>query len=139
MRTGDLGFLCAGELFVTGRLKDLIIIAGRNHAPHDIEAPVAGSHAALATDGCAAFGMDVENSEVLAVVAEVARGTGAGETQAIAQAIRRAVAEKHDLRAHTVQLIRAATLPRTSSGKVRRAACRDQLAAATLNALADGS
>ncbi len=136
LRTGDFGFFQDGELFPTGRLKDLIIIGGRNHSPADIEATVVASHPALRAGGCAAFGIDVENAEVLAVVAELERAHLASpDIKAITQSIRQAVAQKHDIRAHTVQLIRPATLPKTSSGKVQRQLCREKLLAGTLTTI----
>ena len=131
LRTGDLGFFHEGELFITGRLKDLIIIAGRNHAPDDIEATVVNAHPALRAGRAAAFGIDVENSEALAVVAEVARATPAEAAPAIVTAIVRAASAHHGLRAH-VQLIRAASLPMTSSGKVQRLLTRERWLADTL-------
>src|SRR5207342_3568190 len=92
LRTGDLGFLEDGELFVTGRIKDLIILRGRNHYPQDIEATVARSHAALTGTG-AAFSVDEAGEERLVVVQEVERHSGAGVDE-IAEAVRRAVAEE---------------------------------------------
>ncbi|RYX85074.1 fatty acyl-AMP ligase [bacterium] len=136
LRTGDLGFFHNGELFPTGRLKDLIIIGGRNHSPTDIEATVATSHPAIRAGACAAFGLEIENIEVLAVVAELERShLNTLDSKSIIQSIRQSVAEKHDLRAHTIQLIRPATLPKTSSGKVQRHTCRHQLIAGTLSTI----
>lgn len=137
LRTGDLGFFHAGELFLTGRLKDLIIIAGRNHYPSDIEATVAASHPALRPGACAAFACDGKNGEILTVVAEVERTHLAGlDAEALAQAVRCAVGEAHDLSVSALHLILPATLPKTSSGKIQRAACRAALLAGTLRPIA---
>ena len=129
LRTGDLGFLADGELFVTGRLKDLIILRGRNHYPQDLELTAERSHAALRAGGGAAFAVDVAAEERLVIVQEMERhalaGMEAGKAEEIAAAVRRAVAEEHEASVAEVVLIRPETLPRTSSGKVRRSACRD--------------
>ena len=133
LATGDLGFVHQGELFVFGRLKDLIIIAGRNHACDDIEATVASSHPAIRASAVAAFGIEADDGEALAVVAEIERAAlHSLDADAVTKAVRRQVANQHDVRAGTVALIRPASLPRTSSGKVQRHLCRQRLLAQTL-------
>lgn len=127
LRTGDLGFLHEAELFVTGRLKDLIIVGGRNHYPQDIELTVFQSHPALRPDGGATFSVDVNNSEKLVVVQEVERSHIRKLNLAeVVGAIRLAIAEHHDLNAHAIVLIKTSSLPKTSSGKVQRRACRSR-------------
>jgi amino acid adenylation domain-containing protein/non-ribosomal peptide synthase protein (TIGR01720 family) len=125
LRTGDLGFLLDGQLFVTGRLKDLIIIRGRNHYPQDIELTAESSHPGLRAGGGVAFTLegDAESGERLVVVQELARGRRP-EVGVAAEAIRRAIVEEHEVQVHEVVLVRDATVPRTSSGKVQRSACR---------------
>jgi amino acid adenylation domain-containing protein/non-ribosomal peptide synthase protein (TIGR01720 family) len=129
LRTGDLGFISEGEVFLTGRLKDLIILRGRNHYPQDLELTAERSHADLRAGGGAAFAIDLAGEERLVIVHEVARhavaGMDAGKTGEIAAAVRQAVAVEHEVSVAEVVLIRPETLPRTSSGKVRRRACRD--------------
>ena len=133
LATGDLGFICEGELWVFGRLKDLIIIAGRNHACDDIEATVGGAHPAIRASAVAAFGIETDDGEALAVVAEVERAALHDlDADAVIKAVRRDVAALHDVRAQSVTLIRPASLPRTSSGKVQRHLCRGQWLAQTL-------
>ncbi|HEX5717148.1 MAG TPA: amino acid adenylation domain-containing protein [Thermoanaerobaculia bacterium] len=125
LRTGDLGRLDElGELFVTGRLKDLIVVRGRNFYPHDVERTAEESHPALRPGGGAAFSVEVEGEERLVVVHEVERRREA-EAREAAEAIRAAVLREHEVSPHEVVPIRAGTLPKTSSGKVRRGACRD--------------
>ncbi|MDJ0836029.1 MAG: amino acid adenylation domain-containing protein [Acidobacteriota bacterium] len=137
MRTGDLGFLHEGTLFVTGRLKDLIIIRGRNHYPQDIEATAASSRPELSADHCIAFAVDVDGDERLAACAEVGRAHRKDlDAQTIMQAVREAVSEEHQVAVETVALIKPGGLPKTSSGKPRRAACRQALAEGTLPLLA---
>jgi acyl-CoA synthetase (AMP-forming)/AMP-acid ligase II len=123
LRTGDLGFAAGGCLFVTGRIKDLIIIDGRNIYPQDVELTATGSHPAVRQNGCAAFAIDSGVEERLVIVAEIERRPQATRSD-IVKAIRRAVSEEHDVRVFDVALIRAASLPRTSSGKIQRSACR---------------
>lgn len=135
LRTGDLGFLCEGELFVTGRLKDLIIIRGRNHYPHDIERTVEESHSALRPGGGAAFSVVEEDEERLVVVQEVELRARNLDYDAIMEDICRAVARQHEVHASTVVLIRAGSLPKTSSGKVQRSLCRTRFLEQTLDVL----
>jgi acyl-CoA synthetase (AMP-forming)/AMP-acid ligase II/aryl carrier-like protein len=123
LRTGDLGFLDDdGRLYVTGRLKDLLIIGGANHHPEDIERTVIGSHPALRWDAGAAFAIDVADEERLVVVQEVARRDV--ELAGVVAAIRRAVAEGHGIAVHAVVLAKPGAIPKTSSGKVQRHLCR---------------
>jgi acyl transferase domain-containing protein/acyl-CoA synthetase (AMP-forming)/AMP-acid ligase II/acyl carrier protein len=137
LRTGDLGFLHDGELFITGRLKDLIIIMGRNHYPQDIEFTVENSHPALRPAGGAAFAVEIKTGEKLVIVQEVERShlrkLNADE---VIGAIRKAVAEHHDLQTHAIVLIKTNSLPKTSSGKVRRSTCRAEFEAGTLDVVA---
>ncbi|MFL6234775.1 MAG: amino acid adenylation domain-containing protein, partial [Thermoanaerobaculia bacterium] len=125
LRTGDLGFLSGGELYVSGRLKDLIILRGRNHYPQDVELTAERSHPGLLPGGGAAFSVETAGEERLVVVHEVARHRKDG-VEEIAEAVRRAVAAEHEVQVHEVVLIRQAGLPKTSSGKVQRRLCRQQ-------------
>ncbi|HYH47690.1 MAG TPA: fatty acyl-AMP ligase, partial [Thermoanaerobaculia bacterium] len=134
LRTGDLGFLHRGELVLAGRAKDLIILRGRNLYPQDVELTAEQSHPALRAGGCAAFGVEDGDGERLVVAAEVERRREAEAGEAAA-ALRRAVAEEHEVQVHEVVLLRAGELPRTTSGKVRRRACREAWLAGTLTGI----
>jgi len=125
LRTGDLGFMYDGNLFVTGRIKDMIIIQGRNHYPQDIELTVCQSHSALRPDAAAAFSVDIDNKECLVVACEVIRSALKNlDHRDIVGSMRQAIAEGHDVRLHTAVLLKPGTLPKTSSGKVMRTAAR---------------
>ncbi len=124
LRTGDLGMIRDGRLFVTGRLKDLIIIDGRNHSPHDIEETAAAAHPVLGADRIAAFSVDLDDGEGVVVVAERARKASGFDEADVARAATRAVAERHDVRLKAFLLVKPGGLPRTSSGKVARSAAR---------------
>ncbi|MBI3895678.1 MAG: fatty acyl-AMP ligase [Acidobacteria bacterium] len=124
LRTGDLGFLNDGELFITGRLKDLIIIRGQNHYPEDIERTVEQSHPALRPGCCAAFSVDIDNEERLIVMQEVERTYRNPDPEELVGVIRQAVAEIHDLQAYKVVLLNPGGILKTSSGKIQRQACR---------------
>ena len=125
LRTGDLGFLQSGELFITGRLKDLIIIRGRNHYPQDIELTVEQSHEALQPTCSAAFAIDVAGVERLAVVVELKRSYLRNyDVEEVVRAIRQAVAENHELQVYGILLLKPGSIPKTSSGKIQRHACR---------------
>jgi acyl-CoA synthetase (AMP-forming)/AMP-acid ligase II len=126
LRTGDLGFLSGSELFVTGRLKDLIIIRGSNHYPQDIEQTVEAAHPAVRQGCCAAFSITVDGEERLVVTAEVDRQYLRGlDEAALRKAIQGQVFARHELRPHTVCLLRPGGVPKTSSGKIRRNACKN--------------
>lgn len=125
LRTGDLGFMQAGELFVTGRLKELIIIRGRNHYPQDIEWTVQSSHDALRTGGGAAFSIEVNGAERLVIVQEVERSAVRQIPVAeVFAAIQRAVSEHHQLKIYAIALLKPGSIPKTSSGKTQRTECR---------------
>ena len=124
LRTGDLGFLKDGELFITGRLKDLIIIRGSNYHPQDIERTVERSHPALRPGCGAAFSVEAQGEERLVVVQEIERQERRPDVKDIAGAIRQAGSAEHDLQVYAVVLVKAGTLPKTSSGKVQRHTCR---------------
>ncbi|MEU2256785.1 HAD-IIIC family phosphatase [Nocardia xishanensis] len=138
LRTGDLGFLSSGELFVTGRRKDLLIVDGRNHYPQDIEETVEAAHDAVRAGCVAAFSVDVgPDGEQPVVVAEV-RGEDPGELAAIEGAVRAAVAAEHGIGLAAVLLIRPGTIFKTSSGKIQRSACRAAYLSGELLALLAG-
>ncbi len=124
LRTGDLGFIHEGELFVTGRLKDLIIIRGRNYYPQDIEGTVENSHPALSPSAGAAFSIEQGGEERLVVVHELAREHRNADADEVIAAVRRAVTGHHDLQVQAVVLLKPHSIPMTSSGKVKRHACR---------------
>ncbi len=132
LRTGDLGFMRDGELFVTGRLKDLIILRGVNYYPQDIELTVQRCHPRLRADCGAAFALEKGGREQLVLVFEVERHKQ-GQFGEVVQAIRRAVACEHDLNVEAIVLIRAGTVPKTSSGKIQRHACRQSYLDGTLD------
>jgi acyl-CoA synthetase (AMP-forming)/AMP-acid ligase II/acyl carrier protein/GNAT superfamily N-acetyltransferase len=136
LRTGDLGFLRDGQLYVTGRSKELIIVRGRNLAPQDVEATVEASHPALRSASSAAFSLEDGGEEVLAVVAEVERTSArALDTDAVVSAVRAAVAAEHELELGVLALVAPVALPRTSSGKTRRGAARERLVQGRLDGL----
>ena len=124
LRTGDLGYLADGELHITGRLKELIILRGKNHYPHDIEATVAASHPLLRRDCGAAFSVDVTGHEELVVFQEVKRQTPPEKIFEIKCAIQQALAEDRAIKPYSVVLFKPNTIPKTSSGKIMRGACR---------------
>ncbi|CAM4407409.1 non-ribosomal peptide synthetase [Myxococcus xanthus] len=123
LRTGDLGFLRDGQLFVTGRAKDLIIIRGRNHYPQDLEQTTEQSHPAIRPGCSAAFSVDVDGEEHLAVAFEVSARQEVSPDD-VATSVQQAIAEHHQLGVHAVLLLKAGALPKTSSGKIQRHACR---------------
>ena len=138
LRTGDLGFVAEGELFVTGRIKDLVILRGRNLYPQDVERTAERSHAALRPGHGAAFSVEMEGEERLVVVHEVERGWrgGSRESGEVAEAVRRAVAEEHEARVHELVLLHPGKLRKTSSGKVQRYAARAAWLAGGLDVVA---
>jgi len=140
LRTGDLGFLHNGELFVTGRLKDVIIIRGQNHYPQDIEQTVAQSHEAVQAQEGAAFSLEVDGEERLMVVQEVKRtALRSLDANAVIEAIRAAVSRHHGLQVHGVALLKPGSLPKTTSGKVQRHSCKARFQDGSLDAVGEWS
>lgn len=135
LRTGDLGFLQEGELYVTGRIKDLIILRGRKLYPLDIERSIEGCHPLVCASGIAAFAVQDEHVDRLTVVAEVERAAAADWQQAL-DAIAEAVFRRQDCAVATTVLVRRGTLPRTSSGKLMRFRCREAFLSGGLHELA---
>jgi len=126
LRTGDLGLIHDGLLYITGRIKDLIIIDGKNHYPQDIEATVSEAHPAIRREGVAAFPVHDESGvEGAAVVAEHRGGDRADEAE-IGRAVRRAVSAQHDVRLRGLKLVPIGAVPRTSSGKIARGATKQR-------------
>jgi natural product biosynthesis luciferase-like monooxygenase protein len=127
LRTGDLGFVQNGELFVTGRLKDVIIIRGRNYYPQDLERAASAAHAVLQPGGCAAFVTEQQGRPRLIIAQEVQRGSLRSlDVAEVGPAIVRAVAEECELQVHTVALLPPLSLPKTSSGKIQHRECRER-------------
>jgi len=133
LRTGDLGFVWRDQLFVVGRSKDLLIIDGRNHYPQDIEQTVERCHPAFRGLGGAAFALQSDGSERLAVVHECWQDV---DTDEAIRAIRQSVSNEHEVSVSRVTLVKIGRVPRTSSGKVQRSRCRDLLLADELAVVA---
>lgn len=127
LRTGDLGALVDGEIYVTGRIKDLIVIRGHNHYPQDIEATVQLAHAAVKAHGVAAFSLETEEGESIGLVVELERGKFQGETSEIEAAIRNAMSQAHQLAPASITFVKPNRIPKTSSGKIQRLQARDML------------
>ena len=125
LRTGDLGVILQGSLYVTGRIKDLIVIRGRNYYPQDIELTAEASHPALRPGCSATFAVAGEEAERLVVVAEINREwRNSVNMNEVVESIRRAVLVEHEIDISAIVLIRPGSLPKTSSGKIQRSAIR---------------
>ncbi|MEM8829530.1 MAG: fatty acyl-AMP ligase [Cyanobacteria bacterium P01_G01_bin.19] len=151
LRTGDLGFIDRGELFFTGRLKDMIVIKGRNHYPQDIEKTVEQTNSWIRPSCVASFSVEVQGEEKLIVLAEVERrywssnrsnnkSNGNSDSNIISvkdlmQSIKRDISKNHDLQVYTTLLLKPGSLPKTSSGKIQRHACRTDFLANSLQGL----
>jgi acyl-CoA synthetase (AMP-forming)/AMP-acid ligase II len=140
LRTGDLGFVQDGELFITGRLKEIIIIRGQNHYPHDIELTVEKSNPALRPNSGAAFAVDFNGTERLVVVHEVERSfLRKLDVKQVIDNIREAVAAQHGIEIYATVLVKTSSIPKTSSGKIRRRACRAAFLTGSLDVVEDWS
>ena len=137
LRTGDFGFLRSGQLFVTGRLKDLIIIRGRNFYPEDIELSVECAYEGLRAGHCAAFSIEKQDRECLVIVQEIEPRHRHLDAERALRAIRYTVAARHELEVYAIVLVKAGTIPKTSSGKTRRSECRRHYMDGQLTILAE--
>ncbi|BBZ36601.1 fatty acyl-AMP ligase [Mycolicibacterium confluentis] len=137
LRTGDLGVYIEDELYIIGRIKDVIIVDGRNHYPQDIEATVSAASPAVRSGYVTAFALSANDSggsgEQLVIIAERATGAGKAEPEPVAAAIRAAVSRQHGLPVADVRLVPAGAIPRTTSGKLARNACRTEYLAGAFN------
>jgi acyl-CoA synthetase (AMP-forming)/AMP-acid ligase II len=137
LRTGDLGFLQNGELFISGRLKDMIIIRGANFAPQDIEWVSQKCHPAVESAESAAFSLTIDGEESLGIVQELNRKDHPSNVdfEDVAAKIREQISLEFEVRAYAVALVRRGTIPKTSSGKIQRRACRAALLGGSLETL----
>jgi acyl-CoA synthetase (AMP-forming)/AMP-acid ligase II/acyl carrier protein len=136
LRTGDLGFLHADRLYVTGRIKELVIIRGRNYHPHEIEEAVRNAHPALSSTA-AAFAVTTGDEEKLVVISELLRGARrVAALNEVLIAVQDELVRRLDVKADFIGLAKPGVIPRTSSGKVQRLKCRDQYRAGLLEFLA---
>lgn len=133
LATGDLGVYLDGELYLTGRIKDMILIDGRNHYPTDIETTVSAASPAVRSGYVAAFSVVGDRGEELVIVAERAAGAGRAEPGPIVDAIRAAVSRHHQIRVADVRMVAAGVIPRTTSGKLARNACRAEYLSGKFN------
>ena len=136
LRTGDLGFLHQEELFITGRIKDLIIIRGRNYYPQDIELTAERTYRGLHPGRSAAFSIESSGEERVVLVQEVESAAPVADLQSVMEGIRSAISEEYELALHEVVLIKAGTIPKTSSGKIQRQACKTKYLKAELEVIA---
>ncbi|MGB5712874.1 MAG: fatty acyl-AMP ligase [Waterburya sp.] len=137
LRTGDLGFIKDGELYITGRIKDMMILWGRNHYPQHIEETVEGSHSALRPNHGAAFSVDLNGEEQLVIAYEINRADLRKlKADEVIGAIRLAVGEQNMANVFAVTLLKTGSIPKTSSGKIQRRACQSMFLDGSLNAVA---
>jgi acyl-CoA synthetase (AMP-forming)/AMP-acid ligase II len=134
LRTGDLGFIHGGELYITGRLKEMIIIRGMNHYPHDIEMTLERCDPACAVGSRVAFALEADGEERLAVAVELDAHAG-HDFHRLASVIRRQVQQQHELAVDLVLFARRGLLPKTTSGKIQRSRCRADFLAGQLPVL----
>jgi fatty-acyl-CoA synthase len=134
LRTGDLGFYFDGELYITGRAVDLIGLDGRTHYPQDIEASAADASPMIRRGYVVAFTVPATagSGDHLVIVAERAAGTARADPQPAIESVRTAVSRRHGLTVFDVRLLPAGGIPRTTSGKLARRACRSQYLAGVL-------
>ena len=128
LRTGDLGFIHEGELYVTGRCKDIIVLRGRNYYPHDIESTIERALGDSALR-CAAVATDAFVGDAMSIVIEVDRHLSDASLPELVRCARRAIIEEHEVDARQVLLTKPGTIPVTTSGKLKRAECRLRLQA----------
>ncbi len=133
LRSGDLGFFHDGELYVVGRLKDLIIVRGKNFYAQDVEVAVAAAHPALQGGASAAFGIDVNGTEEIVLMHEVGTNAENINVEEIAHAIRATAATTLDLPLYAVVIVAANSLPRTATGKIQRFLCKQEFLDAQQN------
>ena len=135
LRTGDLGFLQGSQLYITGRIKDLIIIRGQNYYPHDLEFTAQRCHPALQPSSAAAFSVQRDGIEQLILTQEVDGRLNPGDLKEITARISASISETHDLHVDQIILVKPWTIPRTTSGKIQRYLCRAAYVAGTLQTL----
>lgn len=138
LRTGDLGFFNEKELYITGRLKDMIILQGKNYYPQDIEFFAENCHPALRPAASAAFSVEIDNVEKLVIVAEVERSYIRNlDTDAVCDAIRQTIGDELEQQVYAIQLLRTASILKTSSGKIQRKACKQGFMEKTLEVVGE--
>jgi acyl-CoA synthetase (AMP-forming)/AMP-acid ligase II len=138
LRTGDLGFLQEGELFITGRLKEIMIFWGLNRYPQHIEQTAEKSHPALRLNSGAAFAVNIDGQEQLVITYEVERSARRSlDLDAIGQSVSWAIARDHYVDVYAIVLLKPGALPKTSSGKIQRGACRTRFLEGTLDTVAE--
>lgn len=136
LRTGDLGFFLNGELFITGRLKEMIIIRGRNHYPQDIEKTLEKSHPALQPNSSAAFSIEQDNEEKLVAIAEIQENHLAQlDGDDVIQSIREAISGEYGIQIYQAVLLKPGTIPKSPTGKILRSSCRTAFLQGSLNSL----
>jgi len=126
LRTGDLGFYLDGELYVTGRIADRVMVDGRTVYPQHVEASVADASPMVRRGYVAAFTVPTDDGDRVVVIAERAAGTNRADPEEALAAIRSDVARRHRLTVHDAKIVPAGAIPRTTSGKLARRACRAQ-------------
>ncbi|MFD2201718.1 fatty acyl-AMP ligase [Shivajiella indica] len=134
LRTGDLGFIHKRELFITGRLKSLIIVDGKNYYSHDIERTVQESHPSISPLGCAVFSVENSGKEQIIVIAEVPFKS-LDNTEEVKKSIKRSISENHDLPVQDIRLVLPGSIPKTTSGKIKHFVCRQNYLSNTLKEL----
>jgi acyl-CoA synthetase (AMP-forming)/AMP-acid ligase II len=135
LRTGDLGFFKDGELFITGRLKDLIIIRGTNHYPQDLEWTVQHLNPVFRPDYGAAFSIEDDGEEQLVIVQEIERRTGELDVEQLIGDIRQEIGEQHEIPLYALVLAKSGTVLKTASGKIQRRACRQNFLSGNIEAV----